>query len=57
LLQRINALDIPYGREDSFMLARLQLIRDRVLISMNIAFMPAAKWRGSPCWRHLALLR
>jgi hypothetical protein len=56
-LWRLNALGIPYGREDSFMLARLQLIRDRVLIGMDIAFMPAAKWRCSPCWRHRALLR
>lgn len=40
LLQRINALDIAYGREDSFKLTRQQLIPDRVLIGIDSALLP-----------------
>lgn len=41
LLQRINALGISYGREDSFKLTHRQLFVDRVLIGIDIALMPA----------------
>jgi hypothetical protein len=42
LLQRLKALGIAYGREDSFKLAHRQLFQDRVLIGIDIALMPAA---------------
>lgn len=40
LLQRINGLGVPYGREDSFKLTRQQLIPDRVLIGIQRASLP-----------------
>jgi hypothetical protein len=42
LLQRLKALGIAYGREDSFKLAHRQLFQDRVLIGIDITLMPAA---------------
>lgn len=42
LLQRINALGITYGREDSFKLTHQQLLQDRVLLGIDIALMPVA---------------
>ncbi|MDI1243850.1 MAG: hypothetical protein PSV24_00425 [Rhodoferax sp.] len=42
ILNRINALGISYGREDSFKLTHRQLIQNRVLIGIDIALLPAA---------------
>lgn len=41
LLDRLRALGVSYGREDSFKLTHQQLIPDRVLIGIDIAHLPA----------------
>lgn len=41
LLQRVNDLGVPYGREDSFKMTRQRMIQDRLLIGIQASCLPS----------------
>ena len=53
LLQRVNDLGVPYGREDSFKMTRQRMIQDRLLIGIQASCLPYRTFLPSDC---LALL-